>query len=277
MQEAIIAIGSFMSIKCHACIGGNRAFPDSPQVVVGTPGRIQGMVQKGFFQNNGLKIIVLNEADEMLSRGFDEQIYDIFQLLPPAQTILFSATIPQDVLQITTKLMGDPVRIVAKEDKPLKGIKQFYITAGGEESKLHALSNLLSTLTQTTRTIVFGNTRRKVEELAKKLSVHGLAISAMHGDMDAVQRAGIIEDFRSGSSRVLIATNLLARGLDVQSVSLVINYDLPGKIEDYIHRLCRKGITINFISGDEDPTMHEFEQFYHTEMEEMPANVGDLI
>ncbi|KAL2178871.1 P-loop containing nucleoside triphosphate hydrolase protein [Thermothelomyces heterothallicus CBS 202.75] len=290
IQKVVVAIGDFMNIECHACIGGTsvredmKALQDGPQVVVGTPGRVQDMIQRRFLKTDNIKMFVLDEADEMLSRGFTEQIYDIFQLLPQStQVVLLSATMPQDVLEVTNKFMRDPVRILVKKDElTLEGIKQFYIAVEKEDWKLDTLSDLYETVT-ITQAVIFCNTRRKVDWLTDKLTARDFTVSAMHGDMDQAQRDLIMKEFRSGSSRVLIATDLLARGIDVQQVSLVINYDLPTNRENYIHRIGRggrfgrKGVAINFVTADDVRMMREIEQFYSTQIEEMPMNVADLI
>jgi len=248
IQKVVVAIGDFMNVECHACIGGTsvrddmKALQDGPQVVVGTPGRVHDMIQRRFLRTDAMKMFVLDEADEMLSRGFTEQIYDIFQLLPQStQVVLLSATMPQDVLEVTTKFMRDPVRILVKKDElTLEGIKQFYIAVEKEEWKLDTLSDLYETVT-ITQAVIFCNTRKKVDWLTDRLTARDFTVSAMHGDMDQAQRDLIMKEFRSGSSRVLIATDLLARGIDVQQVSLVINYDLPANRENYIHRIGRGG------------------------------------
>ncbi len=287
IQKVVVAIGDFMSIECHACIGGTsvredmKALQDGPQVVVGTPGRVQDMIQRRVLKTDNMKIFVLDEADEMLSRGFTEQIYDIFQLLPQStQVVLLSATMPQDVLEVTTKFMRDHVRILVKKaELTLEGIKQFYIAVEKEDWKLDTLSDLYETVT-ITQAVIFCNTRRKVDWLTDKLTARDFTVSAMHGDMDQAQRDVIMKEFRSGSSRVLIATDLLARGIDVQQVSLVINYDLPANRENYIHRIGRggrfgrKGVAINFVTAEDVRMMREIEQFYSTQIEEMPMNVA---
>jgi translation initiation factor 4A len=191
---------------------------------------------------------------------------------------------PQDVLEVTTKFMRDPVRILVKKaELTLEGIKQFYIAVEKEDWKLDTLSDLYETVT-ITQAVIFCNTRRKVDWLTDKLQSRDFTVSAMHGDMDQAQRDVIMKEFRSGSSRVLIATDLLARGIDVQQVSLVINYDLPANRENYIHRIGRggrfgrKGVAINFVTQDDVRMMREIEQFYSTQIEEMPMNVaGELI
>lgn len=187
---------------------------------------------------------------------------------------------PQDVLEVTTKFMRDPVRILVKKaELTLEGIKQFYIAVEKEDWKLDTLSDLYETVT-ITQAVIFCNTRRKVDWLTDKLTARDFTVSAMHGDMDQNQRDLIMKEFRSGSSRVLIATDLLARGIDVQQVSLVINYDLPANRENYIHRIGRggrfgrKGVAINFVTADDVRMMREIEQFYSTQIEEMPMNVA---
>lgn len=187
---------------------------------------------------------------------------------------------PPDVLEVTTKFMRDPVRILVKKaELTLEGIKQFYIAVEKEEWKLDTLSDLYETVT-ITQAVIFCNTRRKVDWLTDKLQARDFTVSAMHGDMEQAQRDVIMKEFRSGSSRVLIATDLLARGIDVQQVSLVINYDLPANRENYIHRIGRggrfgrKGVAINFVTADDVRMMREIEQFYSTQIEEMPMNVA---
>jgi translation initiation factor 4A len=183
---------------------------------------------------------------------------------------------PQDVLEVTTKFMRDPVRILVKKaELTLEGIKQFYIAVEKEDWKLDTLSDLYETVT-ITQAVIFCNTRRKVDWLTDKLTSRDFTVSAMQRDL-------IMKEFRSGSSRVLIATDLLARGIDVQQVSLVINYDLPANRENYIHRIGRggrfgrKGVAINFVTAEDVRMMREIEQFYSTQIEEMPMNVADLI
>ncbi|KAF4311105.1 RNA helicase ATP-dependent DEAD-box conserved site [Botryosphaeria dothidea] len=290
IQKVVVAIGDFMNIECHACIGGTsvrddmKALQSGVQVVVGTPGRVHDMIQRRVLKTDAMKMFVLDEADEMLSRGFTEQIYDIFQLLPQStQVVLLSATMPQDVLEVTTKFMRDPVRILVKKaELTLEGIKQFYIAVEKEDWKLDTLSDLYETVT-ITQAVIFCNTRRKVDWLTDKLTARDFTVSAMHGDMDQAQRDVIMKEFRSGSSRVLIATDLLARGIDVQQVSLVINYDLPANRENYIHRIGRggrfgrKGVAINFVTADDVRMMREIEQFYSTQIEEMPMNVAGAL
>jgi len=290
IQKVIVALGDYMKIESMACIGGTKVSEDIRKleagchVVVGTPGRVFDMINRRAFNVTSIRQFVLDEADEMLSRGFKDQIYDIFRLLPTTtQVILLSATMPEEVLEVTKRFMRNPIRIlVKKEELTLEGIKQFYISVEREEWKLDTLCDLYETLT-ITQAVIFANTRRKVDWLTEKMQEREFTVSSMHGDMDQKERDVIMREFRTGSSRVLITTDLLARGIDVQQVSLVINYDLPTNRENYIHRIGRggrfgrKGVAINFLTADDTRVLQDIETFYTTQIEEMPMNVADLI
>ncbi|KAJ2156996.1 translation initiation factor eIF4A [Coemansia sp. RSA 552] len=289
IMKVMESLGDFRKVNIHACIGGTRiaddevAFRNGAHVVVGTPGRVFDMIDRRIFNTDAVKLFALDEADEMLSRGFKEKIYDIFQLLPPeVQVVLLSATMPADVLDVTTKFMRDPIRILVKRDElTLEGIKQFYISVEREEFKFDTLTDLYETIT-ITQAVIFCNTRRKVDFLTEKLRERQFTVSAMHGEMDQNQRNTIMKEFRSGSSRILITTDLLARGIDVQQVSLVINYDLPTSRENYIHRIGRggrfgrKGVAINFVADEDVADLREIETFYNTQIDEMPGNIAEL-
>mmetsp|Transcript_25278 Transcript_25278/g.60770 ORF Transcript_25278/g.60770 Transcript_25278/m.60770 type:complete len:415 (-) Transcript_25278:133-1377(-) len=290
IQKVVIALGDYMDLQVHACVGGTavrddiRTLQGGVHVVVGTPGRVYDMINRRALRLDSIRQFFLDEADEMLSRGFKDQIYDIFKFLPESvQVCLFSATMPLDVLEVTQRFMRDPVRILVKKDElTLEGIKQFYIAVEREEWKLDTLCDLYETLT-ITQAIIYCNTRRKVDWLQEQMQERDFTVSCMHGDMDQRERDIIMREFRSGSSRVLITTDLLARGIDVQQVSLVINFDLPTNRENYIHRIGRsgrfgrKGVAINFLTEGDVRYLRDIEQFYQTEITEMPMNVADLI
>jgi len=289
-HKVVCSIGDYLNVVCHACIGGTKVADDidmlrrGVHIVVGTPGRVYDMIERRALDVRQVKLFVLDEADEMLSRGFTDQIYDVFRKLPEnVQVGLFSATMPEEVLEMTGKFMNDPKRILVKRDElTLEGIKQFYVAVEREEWKLDTLCDLYETLT-ITQAIIYCNARRKVDWLTEQLHSRDFTVSALHGDMDQKERELIMKEFRSGSSRVLITTDLLARGIDVQQVSLVINYDLPKDRENYIHRIGRsgrfgrKGVAINFIVQEDVRVLRDIEQFYNTQIEEMPMNVADLI
>ncbi|KAH9388633.1 Eukaryotic initiation factor 4A-II [Tyrophagus putrescentiae] len=282
IQKVVFALGDHLHVKCHACIGGTNVVNDintlenGTHILVGTPGRVIDMVQRGYLKTKTIKIFVLDEADEMLSRGFKEQIYDVFQALDyEVQVILLSATMPQDVFEVTTKFMREPIKIlVKKEELTLEGIKQFFVNVIHEKDKLTTLIDLYNCLT-ITQAVIFCNTRKRVQWLSDQLKANDFTVSSMHGDMDQKTREKIMQEFRSGSSRVLITTDLLARGIDVQQVSLVINFDLPINYENYIHRIGRsgrfgrKGNAINFVTNDDISHLKGIEDFYNTTIREL--------
>jgi len=284
------SLGDFMNVKIHGFVGGTsvrddmKALHEGVHVAVGTPGRVQDIIQRRALILDHVKLFVLDEADEMLSRGFKDQIHDVFQFLPTSvQCCIFSATMPMEVLDVTKKFMQDPIKIlVKKEELTLEGIRQFFVGIDREEYKLECLCDLYKNLT-ITQAIIYCNTRRRVDWLTDKMKSRDFTVSAMHGDMEQRERDVIMREFRSGSSRVLVTTDLLARGIDVQQVSLVINYDLPVNRENYIHRIGRsgrfgrKGVSINFILDSDMRYMRDIEHFYNTQIEELPANINELI
>merc|ERR1719161_3032939 len=271
-QKVCLALGEYLNIAVHCCIGGKRVSDDiraleaGVHIVSGTPGRTFHMIQQRHFSTRHIKMLVLDEADEMLNRGFKEQVYDIYRYLPPStQVVLVSATMPHEVLEMTHKFMNEPFRVLVKRDElTLEGIKQFFVAVEREQWKFDTLCDLYDTLT-ITQAVIFCNTKQKVDWLTQK------------------ERDTIMQNFRSGSSRVLISTDLWGRGLDVQQVSLVICYDLPNNRELYIHRIGRsgrfgrKGVAINFVKNDDIRILRDIEQFYSTQIDEMPMNVADLI
>ena len=184
-----------MNVECHACIGGTNVREDIQKlqegvhVVVGTPGRVYDMINRRALRTDNIKIFCLDEADEMLSHGFTEQIYEVFQLLPAeTQVVLLSATMPAGVLEVSKKFMRDPIRILVKRDElTLEGIKQFYIAVEKEEWKLDTLCDLYETVT-ITQAVIFCNTRRKVDWLTEKLHSREFTVSAMVSNHTQQQR-----------------------------------------------------------------------------------------
>lgn len=289
--RVVSTLGEYMNVKCHACIGGKSIGNDirqldsgRGQIVSGTPGRVYDLIQRQHIHTRAVRALVLDEADEMLKKGFKEQIYDIYRYLPPSiQVVLVSATLPSEVLDMTTKFMNEPIKVLVKrEELTLEGIKQYYIAVEKEEWKFDTLCDLYDTLT-IAQAVIFCNTKNKVDWLARKMKEAQFTVSAIHGDMDQSEREAIMDEFRSGSSRVLIATDIWGRGIDVQQVSLVICYDLPTSRELYIHRIGRsgrfgrKGVAINFATKEDIGSLRDIEKFYSTQIHEMPSNVGDLI
>lgn len=289
-HRVVADLGDYLRVTSCACIGGTsvrenaQQIEQGTQIVVGTPGRVYDMLCRGILKTNYIKILILDEADEMLSKGFKEQIYDIFQALPTnIQVGLFSATMPPEAISMSEKFMNSPVKILVKRDEiTLEGIKQFYIAVEREEFKLETLCDLYGTMS-IAQAVIFCNTRRKTEWVADKMALKKFAVSCTHGDLSPEERTDILNKFRQGQSRVLITTDLLARGIDVQQVSLVINYDLPTNPENYIHRIGRsarfgrKGVAINFVTTQDVSLLRDLERMYETQVTEMPNSIANLL
>lgn len=289
-KRVVDALGAYLGVKCHACVGGTAVrndiarLDDGVHIVVGTPGRVFDMINRGRLDASAIRMMILDEADEMLSRGFQDQIKDILQTLSQNMQIgLFSATMPPEALDISENFMRNPLKILVKSDElTLEGIRQYYIALECEEWKIDTLCDLYETIS-ITQCVIFCNSRRKVDFVTEQLRERQHTVSSTHGDMSQTDREVILQEFRSGSSRILVTTDLMARGIDVQQVSLVINYDLPFNLENYIHRIGRsgrfgrKGTAINFVTNADSHTLQELERHYATQIEEMPSDIAEKI
>lgn len=242
------------------------------------------MMKKNHLKTDYLKLFILDEADEMLSRGFKQQIQDIFKFLPgDVQIALFSATMPSDILKLTSNFMReDAAKILVKnEELTLEGIRQYYVAVERQEWKLDILIDLYSNM-DIQQALIYCNTKQQVERVTERMKAENFVVSSMHGDLDQLKREMIMKEFRTGTTRVLITTDLLSRGIDVQQVGLVINYELPGKKESYIHRIGRagrygrKGTAINFVLPNDARFIREIQDHYNTQIEEMPQDLDQL-
>jgi translation initiation factor 4A len=289
INTVVTAISSFMNIKVNISVGGNslrdniNELLDNPQVVIGTPGRVLDMINKKALCTRHLKILVIDEADEMLSRIFLTQIHDVFRYLPEnIQVGLFSATMPIEFFDLTKKFMRDPIEILVKtEELTLEGIKQYYINVERNEYKYDTICDLYSKFS-VAQSIIYCNSKRIVDDLECQLNSNGFAVSKIHGKMEQFERNDIMKSFRDGDTRILISTDLLSRGIDVQQVSVVINYDIPTNVENYLHRIGRsgrfgrKGLAINFMTYYDIKNLHEIEKYYSTQIQEMPSLVDGI-
>jgi translation initiation factor 4A len=284
------SLGNYMGLKVLSATGGNQlrndinALKSGAQFIVGTPGRIFDLIRRGDLSIDYIKYVILDEADQMLEDLFAEQIKAILDNKFPSTTrlALFSATMPQNVLEIAENYLNNPVRILLPPDEvTLDGIKQYYVSLEREDWKLPVLLDLYQQIA-VNQALIYVNKRQKAEWLAKQLSAQGFTLEYIHGEMEVGERKKRMEDFRSGQVRVLISTDLLARGIDVQQVSLVVNYELPIQRENYVHRIGRsgrygkKGVAINLIYGDELNTLKEIENHYSTTIQELPEDLASL-
>jgi translation initiation factor 4A len=226
------------------------------------------------------RIIVVDEADEMLSHGFKEQIYDIFQYLPSeVQVALFSATLPVEINGLTEKFMRNPVKILVKtEQLTLEGINQFYVALNNDDEKYEALKDIYGAIS-VSQCIIYCNSIHRVQNLYTAMTSDDFSVCQIHSNIDKTERSRNYNDFISGKTRVLISTNLTARGIDVQQVSSVINFDVPKSVDTYLHRIGRsgrwgrKGMAINFVTKFDVTNIRAIEQHYATEIKELPANI----
>ncbi|KAL9657281.1 hypothetical protein ABK040_011501 [Willaertia magna] len=289
-EKVLLKLGDYLNIKVNSFIGGNPLKEDLQKlqsgvhVISGTPGRILELIEKKFLSVKTIKMLIIDEADEMLKIGFKEQIYSIYRNLDSnIQIVLISATLPTEVLEVAENLMTTPIKILLKRDEvTLDAIKQFFIAVEKEDWKFETLCDLYDSLT-ITQCVIFCNTRDKVEWLAKEMKKNNFTISFMHGSMSQKERIQIVDEFRNGKSRVLITTDIWARGIDIPQISLVINYDLPVNRENYVHRIGRsgrygrKGVAINFVTNQDVGILRDIEQFYGTVIEEMPAKIDEYL
>jgi len=290
VNKVVTKISVHMQIESLLCTGGENIKRDSDtldngvHIVVGTPGRIYHMIKNGVLKTNNIKVFCLDEADQMLSNEFEEDIRDIFSTLPSeVQVGVFSATLPDDCLQITKKFMRDPIKVlVKKEELTLMGINQFYVNCREQRFKYDVLVDLYADVS-IQQAVIFCNSKRTVDWLTTKMKGDNFTVAATHGSIHPEDRRQVMDEFIEGGSRVLITTDLLARGIDVQRVSVVINYDLPLEKETYLHRIGRsgrfgrKGLAINFVTERDIRNLRALEQFYDTQIEPLPKNVQEYI
>jgi translation initiation factor 4A len=286
-KNVIDMLGNFMKgLRTQLLIGGSSTDDDiqnlvknTPHVIIGCSGRIHDMIRRRKLNVSNLRLLVLDEADEMLSTGFKEQIYNIFQYLPSnIQVALFSATLPPEVEQLTEKFMRDPVKVLVKaEQLTLEGIKQYYVALENDDQKYAALKDLYSML-NLSQCIIYCNSVRRVQDLYEAMSADNFPVCQIHSGMDKDERTKSYNEFKNGSQRVLISSNVTARGIDVQQVSTVINFDLPRCVHTYLHRIGRsgrwgrKGYGINFVTRKDVRTLNELESYYQTQIDELPNN-----
>jgi len=262
-----------------------RNNPDGllPHVVIGTPGRVLDMINKEAINIETIRLLVCDEADELLSEGFIAQIKQIIGSIgEQTQIALFSATMDASFFKLTEKFLRNPINIlIKKENLTLEGIKQFYIDCEKNDFKFETLCDLYG-LFSTCQTIIYCNHHQSVEILTQKMQEQDFKVSYIHGGMNISEREEAMKKFRNLTTRVLISTDLLGRGIDVQQVSIVINYDIPFKSEAYIHRIGRSGrhgrtgTAINFVTNNDIKRVHDIETYYHTRILPLPSDMADV-
>lgn len=293
IAKVMQTLGERSRVRCCTFVGGTSVREDNDNikhgvhVALGTPGRIGALLSRRSLFPGDISMFVLDEADELLNSEFRDQIYDIFRQLPRAnddlvQVGIFSATFAPETLEITRRFMKSPARIlVERKELAVEGIRQFYLPVIKEEWKFAYLKELYEVL-GVFQSIIYANTKRKVDWLQSKLCSQQFTVSATHGGMDQIEREGVMTRFRSGATRVLVTTDLLARGIDVQQVSLVVNYDLPEEPENYLHRVGRsgrygrRGVAINFVREHDYDLLEKIKDFYKFDIKQVPENIGEI-
>jgi len=277
IYNVITNIGINMNnLQVKSLVGGSSIKNDIfqmrkqiPHIIVGCAGRVFDMIRRNRIKMDTVRLFILDEADEMLSGGFKDQIHEIFKYFNEnVQVAIFSATMPEEVLQLTEKFMRTPVQIIVKkEELTLECIEQKYVALYSDENKFEMLKNIFDIIS-VNQCIIYCNSVRRVNELYNVMNKNGFSVSAIHSSMEKTDREAVFKTFRSGGSRVLISSDVTARGIDVQQVSTVINFDVPNNVHTYLHRIGRsgrwgrKGLAINFITKRDINQMKNIEKHY---------------
>jgi len=290
--NVVTHLGSVMKgLHIKTLIGGTSIHDDyrdiqqkPPHIIVGCAGRIHDMFRRRYLSGDHIRIMVLDEADEMLSQGFKTQIYNIFQYFNEnIQVAIFSATFTDEVLDITQKFMRNPVRIIMKnEELSLECIQQYYIAVSSDTMKYDVLKDLFSSIS-ISQSIIYCNSVKRVADLHEAMVKDGFSVCGIHGSMDKTEREREFQLFRNGTYRVMISSNITARGIDIQHVSTVINFDIPKCVHTYLHRIGRsgrwgrKGMAINFITRRDINLMKDIENHYKIKIDELPSSYSEMI
>lgn len=276
IDQQVEGFSYFAPVSSIAVYGGNdgfnwdrqrQALEHGAEIIVATPGRLMQHIQMGYVNLKGVQHLVLDEADRMLDMGFYDDIMAIIAYLPKQrQTLMFSATMPHNIRKLAKSILVEPVEINLAVSKPAENILQAVYHVGASQ-KLSLLASLLSKKEVVQSAIVFASTKAEVKSIESKLHKEGLSVAAMHSDLEQKQRVEVMRNFRNRKVQVLVATDIVARGIDIEDIDLVVNYDVPSDPEDYVHRIGRTaraqsdGVAITFVSPDQQSKLHSIERF----------------
>ena len=291
IHSVVLNLSTFMSgLVTKTLLGGTSVLDEiqqmkanPPHLVVGCTGRVLDMAKRGALNTRFIKLCILDEADEMLSIGFKDQIYNIFQTLPSnVQVALFSATMPEPVMRITERFMRNPTKIMmAPEELNLEGIKQYYVAMYNDHAKYDRLKELFQSVSAS-QTIIYANNVARVTNLYEAMTADEFSVCCIHSNMTKQERKDVIAKFRTGNYRMLISSNITARGIDVQQVNTVINFDIPKSPETYLHRIGRsgrwgrKGVAINFVTKQDVYCMRNIESHFKIDIQELPEHANNV-
>ena len=290
--NVMTSLGSMMpNLRVQQIVGGSSIQNDvqdmksnTPHIISGCPGRVHDMMRRRYIDTTCIKMIILDEADELLTSEFKEQIQHIFEYLNEnAQVALFTATLPESTISIIDQIMKDPVKVFVKSEQlTLEGISQFFVAIEDDRQKYATLKDLYSVIS-ISQCIIYCNTVRRVCDLYDYMANEGFPVCCIHSGMDKTDRDMAFNDFKTGKYRVLISSNVTSRGIDIQQVSIVINFDLPTCVHNYLHRIGRsgrwgrKGVGINLITRRDVSKLKDIERHYVCQINELPANFDKLV
>ena len=286
IDQALQGFSYFTSVSSIAIYGGSdgsvfeterRALTQGANVIIATPGRLMAHLNMGYVKLDHLQHLILDEADRMLDMGFVDDILKISTFLPKKrQTLMFSATMPPKIRTLATKLLVEPEQINIAISKPAEGVVQgAYLVYDTQKNNL-IKSLLEGKEKELSSVIIFVSTKQKVKELDRDLQKAGIAAQAIHSDLEQSEREEVLRNFRSKQTRILVATDILSRGIDIEDIGLVINYDVPGDAEDYIHRIGRTaraastGVALTFINEFDQQKFFQIESLIGAEVNKLP-------
>ena len=290
ITDVLLELNKYTKYSIEKLIGGmttndcRQILLSDPQIIVGTPGKILDLINRKYLFTDSINSFVLDEADEMLSYGFQESISTIISFLSrECQICLYSATIPDEILELTNKFMNNPERILVKNDElTLDGIKQFYINSKNSDWKVDIIKDLYEMI-NIGQCLIYINSKERLNQVYNELFKNNFPVNSISGDKTIQERRKIMDDFKRGEIRTLLSTDLLSRGIDIQQLSVVINYDLPVEKEVYIHRIGRsgrygrKGVAINLITDKDYGKLNELKTHYNTKIDEMPNDISEYL
>jgi len=291
IEKVAKALGNFMNLQVLCAVGGNplrddiRQLEGGAQFIVGTPGRVFDLVNRNVLDRSDIRVLIMDEADQMLEDLFYKQVMCILEKGFPEKTrvALFSATMPEQVVEVANKILNHPVRVLIKPAAVrLEGIQQFFVPLDREDHKFECICDLYKNL-NISQAVIFCNKRQKAEMLAERMTAQGYPVTCLHGELEKPERTRRMKQFIEGSTRVMVATDIIARGIDVQQISLVINYELPTNRENYVHRIGRagrfgrKGTTINMLLPEEEGMMKDISEHYDMKVVPLPDSISNLV
>ncbi len=291
IDQQVEGLGYFTGVSSLAIYGGKdgvsfgqekQALSEGADIVIATPGRLISHLNLGYVNMTKIRFLVLDEADRMLDMGFSEDLEKIVGYLPKKRNnLLFSATMPPNIRKLARAILTDPVEINIALSKPVKGVVQAAFLVY-ETQKLPLMIHLLKAKPMAS-VIVFCATRKSVTVLERSLKKEGLKVGAINSDLDQKQREEVMIKFKAGQLNILVATNIVSRGIDIVGIELIINYDVPRDAEDYVHRVGRtaradaKGLAFTFISEVEQRDFYDIEKLIEMDIKKIkvPAHLGD--